>query len=173
MRKFDEILMEKSYRLTGPYSTKTKLGGKLASAFKSKISKLKYDGTNKDEVIKELTSEWKKFRPEFIKITNDIVISEAKKAWGKNYYDEAIVYIDAKHKKTEWIMSDEKTFEIKNDLIINIGTGDDVNANKLAKRLKAWVNDAIPQGDIIYGSWDNDVQNIESSDNFLYLIDDK
>lgn len=160
--------------------TKTPVGGKMLQAFKKKVENIKLNQNTESE----LNMEWKKWtKSEGDKLLKDLVFDITQK-WNKKLKpEEVIAGIQYSGGKTgSWVKTNEmtingvkrETYTLLNDFVIDINIADDVDASKLSKKFKAWVNSFLRRSDIVYGSMDSSLQNIEITESgFVLNIDGK
>ncbi len=170
MLNFKE-LFEKSYRLSGTMGTKTPIGGKVLQAFKKKVEKLKINTGG----LEKLNKEWQVFAKRQGQASSIIQNEIAKKAGEDNTSG-----ISATLDKIDWIatpnigLENEAYYQLDGDFVININVSDDIDGNKIAKKLKGWINSPdMSDGTEIVGSIDSSSQNIEIRDQFFLNVDNK
>jgi nucleoside diphosphate kinase len=173
---FEQFVNEKVYRMTGIYSSKG-LVGKVMQAFKQEISKIKYEGDQK-ATLAEVNKAWAKFQKDAEKIILDAVEKGAKSMdsvlfvtanLGKGFHIDEINKLNSEG-------SDE--LFVGYELVINVGFMDDVNGQKLYKKIDktGMMNSPVAsKKDTIYGDYDSSVgnNNLEIRDNEFMSIDAK
>jgi hypothetical protein len=178
---FEQFLNEKAYRMTGIYAAKG-LVGKVMQAFKQEIAKVKYEGDSA-ATLKEVNKEWSDFKKDAEKIILDAVEKGAKDM-------ESVLFVTA-NLTEEWKVDEINglnssdgsgplyiSYAKYNEMVINVGFPDDVNGNKLYKKIDktGMMNSPLANSkDVIYGGYDSQVgnNNLEIRDSEYIQIDAK
>ena len=176
VKLFEQFTNEKAYRMTGAYSSKG-LVGKVMQAFKKTIEKVSYEGDQK-ATLAEVNKAWTKFQKDAEKIILDQVEKGAKSM-------DSVLFVTANLDEGFHIDEINKLNREGSDelfvgyeLVINVGFMDDVNGNKLYKKIDktGMMNSPLAsKKDTIYGDYDSSVgnNNLEIRDNEFMSIDSK
>ena len=176
VKLFEQFTNEKAYRMTGAYSSKG-LVGKVMQAFKKTIEKVSYEGDQK-ATLAEVNKAWTKFQKDAEKIILDAVEKGAKSM-------DSVLFVTANLDEGFHIDEINKLNREGSDelfvgyeLVINVGFMDDVNGNKLYKKIDktGMMNSPLAsKKDTIYGDYDSSVgnNNLEIRDNEFMSIDSK
>ena len=165
LQTYKQFLNEKAYRMTGIYAAKG-IVGKVMQAFKQEIAKVKYEGDSA-ATLKEVNKEWAKFQKTAEKIILDAVEKGAKDM-------KSVLFITA-NLVEEWKADEINglnkadgsgplyiSYAKYNEMVINVGFPDDVNGNKLYKKIDntGMMNSPLANSkDVIYGEYDSQVGN--------------
>jgi hypothetical protein len=181
LQTYKQFLNEKAYRMTGIYAAKG-IVGKVMQAFKQEIAKVKYEGDSV-ATLKEVNKEWAKFQKTAEKIILDAVEKGAKDM-------KSVLFITA-NLVEEWKADEINglnkadgsgplyiSYAKYNEMVINVGFPDDVNGNKLYKKIDktGMMNSPLANSkDVIYGGYDSQVgnNNLEIRDAEYIQIDAK
>ena len=176
LQLFEEFINEKSYRMTGVYASKG-LIGKVMQAFKKEIAGVKYEG-DAEATLEEINKEWAKFQKDAEKIILDAVEKGAKSMDSVLFVTANLAegfHIDEVNK-----LNSEGSSElfIGYELVINVGFMDDVNGQRLYRKIDktGMMNSPIANSsDVIYGDYDAAVgdNNLEIRDSEYISIDGK
>jgi len=176
VKLFEQFTNEKAYRMTGAYSSKG-LVGKVMQAFKKTIEKVSYEGDQK-ATLAEVNKAWSSFKSTAEKIILDAVEKGAKSM-------DSVLFVTANLDEGFHIdeinkLNREGSNElfIGYELVINVGFMDDVNGNKLYKKIDktGMMNSPLAsKKDTIYGEYDSSVgnNNLEIRDSEYMSIDSK
>lgn len=176
VKLFEQFVNEKVYRMTGVYSAKG-LVGKVMQAFKKEIAGVKYEG-DAEATLEEINKEWAKFQKDAEKIILDAVKKGAKTM-------DNVVFVTANldlgftiDDKNNLNNGGSELFISYNEMVINVGFMDDVDGNRLYKKIDktGMMNSPIAtSADVIYGTYDEEVgdNNLEIRDSEFMSIDAK
>jgi len=176
VKLFEQFTNEKAYRMTGAYSSKG-LVGKVMQAFKKTIEKVSYEGDQK-ATLAEVNKAWSSFKSTAEKIILDAVEKGAKSM-------DSVLFVTANLDEGFHIdeinkLNREGSNElfIGYELVINVGFMDDVNGNKLYKKIDktGMMNSPLAsKKDTIHGEYDSSVgnNNLEIRDSEYMSIDSK
>ena len=176
VKLFEQFVNEKVYRMTGIYSAKG-LVGKVMQAFKKEIAGVKYEG-DAEATLEEINKEWAKFQKDAEKIILDAVEKGAKSM-------DSVLFVTANLAEGFHIdeingLNSEGSSElfIGYELVINVGFMDDVNGQRLYRKIDktGMMNSPIANStDTIYGDYDPAVgdNNLEIRDTEYMSIDAK
>ena len=157
IKLYEDFVTEKAYRMTGPYSAKGLIGA-VMQPFKKEIEKITFEG-DEAKTLKEVNAAWNKFQKTAEKIILDQVEKGAKSL-------DSVVYVTATL-GNQWVADtinklnregSSELFITCGEIVINVGFMDDVDGNKLYKKIDktGMMNSPVSSGkDAIYGNFDS------------------